>query len=622
MCGITGYFSFVNKINTNIYYEAHKKIAHRGPDDEGFVYKNKYGDMIFLKGDDTTCNNDLVHILDTDKSFFIMGHRRLSIIDLTPDGHQPFGYKNLYMVYNGEIYNYLELREELIQYGYRFETNTDTEVFLKAYHFWGIEAFNKFNGMWAAAIYDNEIDKIILTRDRFGVKPLYYTYIDNNLIFASEIKFLVSFMKDRKINEKAVYAYLRYSLLEYNNETFIQNIYSLQPGNYLFFNKNGISINKYYDISDIADIDIEKVLDKSIDIRLRSDVEIGALLSGGIDSSTIVCKLKSKKILDFNTFTVDFKQEKYSEKKYVDDVLALTGYSGHFISVDYKDIINSMEQIVYIHESPVRSMSIISQLKIYEYIRKHTNVKVVLNGQGADEIFSGYLNDHFHFLIHLFLGLKIKNFIKELIYLQRKLKISYFNLILKCFSIFVRNFLSINDKYKIFKKKIELNDRKLKYKNYFKSYLYNQVFFSPLCEYLKNEDRNSMYNSIESRLPYLDYNLVESAFSLCDEQYINNAKTKYCLREISKKYIPKSIASRNDKMGFVSPQEIWQRLELKKEFDKVFLDIYKNGLFSFLDNSRIFNIYESYQKGEFDDWSLIWRFYCLYYYKKVWQVHE
>ena len=259
MCGITGYVSFVNKINTNAYYEAHKKIAHRGPDDEGFVYKNKYGDMIFLKGDDTTFNNDLDHILNTDKSFFIMGHRRLSIIDLTPDGHQPFSYKNLYMVYNGEIYNYLELREELIQYGYIFETNTDTEVFLKAYHFWGVEAFNKFNGMWAAAIYDNEIERVVLTRDRFGVKPLYYTYIDNNLIFASEIKFVVSFTKDRKINEKAVYAYLRYSLLEYNNETFIQNIYSLQSGNYLVFDKNGISINKYYDISDVYDIDIEKI---------------------------------------------------------------------------------------------------------------------------------------------------------------------------------------------------------------------------------------------------------------------------------------------------------------------------------------------------------------------------
>lgn len=621
MCGITGFFSYKNRCDTKKYYEAHKKIAHRGPDDEGFIYKNEDNILEHLSGDDTIENFKIrEHITSKKPSSIILGHRRLSIIDLSSHGHQPFVFENLSMVYNGEIFNYIELRDELKGLGYTFETDSDTEVFLKAYHCWEIDSFNKFNGMWAAAIYDKNKDELILTRDRFGIKPLYYSIVGDNLIFGSEIKFVSSFFNEKIINKKLVYAYLRYCYLEHSNETFIENINSLEEGTYLVYKKNKIIKKRYYDIKKRKKIDLGKSIDESIKLRMRSDVEVGALLSGGIDSSTLVCKIKDSGINSFKTFTADFKEKEFSERKYVEDILEQTKYEGHFIEINYEDILKNMEKIVYIHETPVRSMSVFLQYKIFEFIKNNTNVKVTLSGQGADEIFSGYTNDYYYYLISLILDMRISEFLKEFSLIQKKLNISKRELLKRCTIIYLRNKFSKKDKYRIFKETFSQKYKISKFSNFFKNHLFKELSFSALKEYLRDEDKNSMYFSIESRLPYLDFNVVEEAFSLSNEQYIKNAETKFTLREIAKEYIPKSIIERKDKMGFISPQEVWQKNELKQDFDKVFLDIKENGLFNFIDNNRVFELYELYKQNKLDDWTLIWRFYCLYYYKKVWKV--
>lgn len=621
MCGITGFFSYKNKFDTKKYYEAHKKIAHRGPDDEGFLYKNEDNALEYLRGDDTIKElKNREHITTKGSSSLILGHRRLSIIDLSSHGHQPFIFENLSMVYNGEIFNYIELRDELKELGYIFETDGDTEVFLKAYHCWKFEAFNKFNGMWAAAIYDNNKDELILTRDRFGIKPLYYSIVDDNLIFGSEIKFVSSFFNEKIINKKLVYAYLRYCYLEHTNETFIENINSLEEGTYLVYKKNEILKKRYYFIKKRENVNLKKSIDESIKLRMRSDVEVGALLSGGIDSSTLVCKIKDSGVDSFKTFTADFKEKKFSERKYVEDILEQTQYEGHFIEINYEDILKNMEKIVYIHETPVRSMSVFLQYKIFEFIKNNTDVKVTLSGQGADEIFSGYTNDYYYYLISLILDIKISEFLKEFSLIQKKLNISKRELLKRCVITYFRNKLSKKDKHGIFRETFSQKYKISKFSNFFKNHLYRGISFSALKEYLRDEDKNSMYFSIESRLPYLDFNVVEEAFSLADDQYIKNAETKFTLREIAKEYIPKSIIERKDKMGFISPQEIWQKYELKEDFDKVFLDIKENGLFDFIDNNRVFELYELYKQNKLDDWTLIWRFYCLYYYKKVWKV--
>jgi asparagine synthase (glutamine-hydrolysing) len=623
MCGITGFFSYKNKCNTKKYYDAHIKIAHRGPDDEGFIYKNKDNNIEYLVGDDTIDElKNRNFIYKQESSSMILGHRRLSIIDLTSAGHQPYNFENLSLVYNGEIYNYIELRYELIVLGYEFETNSDTEVFLKAYHCWGAESFNKFNGMWASAIYDKEKDTILLTRDRFGIKPLYYSLINDNLIFGSEIKFVSSFLGKNYINKDLVYSYLRHCNLEHTNETFIKDIYSLDEGSYILYD-NKITKNKYYNLSKKNDININNTLNNALKLRMRSDVEVGALLSGGIDSSTLVCKLNNDfEVKKFQTFTADFKEKEFSEKNYVEDTLRQTNFEGHFININSEDIKNNMEEMMYIHETPVRSMSVFLQYKIFEYIKKETNVKVTLSGQGADEIFSGYTNDYYYYLISLLLNKNLIIFVKEFNIIKKKLQISSFNLIKKLMQIYLHDSFSKKDKYGIFIGNIKEFKYTKKYKNYFKDKLYKSLSFSALKEYLRNEDRNSMYFSIESRLPYLDYNLVEEAFSLNNTQYIKNGETKYELKKIANKLIPSSIINRKDKMGFISPQEIWQKKELKDEFDRVFELINKEGLFEFLDNKKIYELYQNYQKGLFNDWALIWRFYCLYYYTKVWNIKE
>jgi asparagine synthase (glutamine-hydrolysing) len=315
MCGITGYFSYQNKVQPKSFYQAHLLLKHRGPDDEGFISLQN-NNIEFLRGDDS--NTQILkqkHINESQETNLLLGHRRLSIIDLSTDGHQPFEFKGLYLTYNGEIYNYIELRDELKTKGYSFQTQTDTEVFLKAYHCWGVEAFNKFNGMWAAGIYHKKENKLVLTRDRFGVKPLYYSYQNNRLFFASEVKFIRKFIKV-SLNKKVAQAYLDDCLLDYSKETFFNEINELEPAHFLEFDNENVQIKKYWTFQpkidksisyDEAKQKVSQLFDKAIDYRMRADVEVGSLLSGGLDSNAIVGNLnhRNKMTDSFHTFTAD-----------------------------------------------------------------------------------------------------------------------------------------------------------------------------------------------------------------------------------------------------------------------------------------------------------------------------
>ncbi|MGJ0308730.1 asparagine synthase (glutamine-hydrolyzing) [Aliarcobacter cryaerophilus] len=627
MCGITGFFSYKNICDTKIYYNSHKKIAHRGPDDEGFILKNKNHIIEHLSGDDTIEELKIRdHIMmSKSESSFIMGHRRLSIIDLTSHGHQPFNFENFYMVYNGEIYNYIELRNELKELGYGFNTDGDTEVFLKAYHCWGVDAFNKFNGMWAVAIYNNNTNEIVLTRDRFGVKPLYYSLTNDNLIFGSEIKFVSSFFETLEANDQMVYEYLRFNHIDHTKQTLFKNIYQLEPGHYMIYSKNNININKYFDIQNVKSSIkvVEEYLKDSIKLRMRSDVEVGSLLSGGIDSSIVLGLINSEKYINtFQTFSAVFDEEKYSEKKYIDDFKVKNlKLKKHFIYPKAEDLPNTINELIYTQEEPFRSLAVFSQHEIYKYIKSNTNSKVLLNGQGADEIFTGYTNFHYTYLLELLRTFKIKLFIKEYLALSKNKTLSLKYIFTQMLKTFINVFFKRNDKYKLFKKSFNLTKPENKFNDLLKNSLYQSLTFSALREYLRYEDKNSMRFSLESRLPFLDYRLVQSAFSLRNEDKIKNGFSKFILREIAKNKIPENTLNRKDKMGFVSPQEVWQKTILKEEFDKAFQDIEKNGLFEFIDIHNILSLYIDYNKNLFHDWALIWRIYNLYKWKKIWKIN-
>jgi len=629
MCGITGFFSFKNKVDTNKYYKAHLKISHRGPDDEGFIYKNSQNKIESLIGDDTVeeLQSTKEYLYTKEASSLICGHRRLSIIDLTSHGHQPIYFEDLYLVYNGEIYNYIELRDELKELGYIFETDSDTEVFLKAYHCWGIEAFNKFNGMWASAIYNKKEDTLLLTRDRFGIKPLYYSFSDNNFIFGSEIKFVASFMEELFANEQMVYEYLRFNYLDHSKQTLFKDIFQLEPNSYMIFSKKGIETKHYWKLGEKKDIDkkqIESYLNHSIELRMRSDVEVGSLLSGGIDSSTILGIINNKKYSDkFQTFSAVFNEKAFSEKQYIDKFEAknLT-LQKHFIYPNVNELIENIDEIIYTQEEPFRSLAVFSQHEIYKYIHQRTNVTVLLNGQGADEIFTGYTGYYYTYLLELLRRFDLKSFKREFKAFQKNRNLSTLLLIKQLIIHLITTFVQSPDKYKIFNKKFKQIQKRSKYKDLLKENLWQSLTFSALREYLRYEDRNSMKFSLESRLPFLDFTLVESAFSLDDSYKIRDGLSKVVLREIAEGKIPQETLDRKDKMGFVSPQEEWQKTILKEEFDKTFKEIAKEGIFKFINHQQIDDIYNRYRANNFNDWAFIWRIYCLYRWKKVWSIRD
>ena len=625
MCGITGFFSYKNKIDTKKYYEAHKKIAHRGPDDEGFIYKDINNNLEYLSGDDTIAELKNREHITTKTSFsLILGHRRLSIIDLSSYGHQPFVYENLSMVYNGEIFNYIELRDELIVLGYNFETKSDTEVFLKAYHFWGVECFNKFNGMWAAAIYDHNKDEIILTRDRFGIKPLYYSIINDNLIFGSEIKFVSSFLDKLEVNEKMIYEFLRFNHIDHTNQTLFKNIYQIEPSSYMVYSTDTTKINKYFEIKDVKSSDkiIKAYLKDSIKLRMRSDVEVGSLLSGGIDSSTILGFINSEKYTNkFQTFSAVFEEEQFSEKKYIDKFETENiDLKKHFIYPKAEDLKSFIDELIYTQEEPFRSLAVFSQYEIYKYIKTNTNTTVLLNGQGADEIFTGYTNFYYIYLLELLRTFNWKLFVVEFNALKKNRSLSTKNIFMQLAKTFLSLFIERKDKYKIFNKNFTPIKPKKKFRDLLKDSLYENLTFSALREYLRYEDKNSMRFSLESRLPFLDYRLVQSVYSLNNEEKIKNGVSKFTLRKITKDKMPDETLNRKDKMGFISPQEVWQKTILKEELDKAFEDIEKNGLFEFIDKKNIAKLYEKYEKGLIDNWGLIWNIYIIYKWKEQWNI--
>ena len=258
MCGITGFISYDSKVNIKSFYNAHLKIAHRGPDDEGFMVKIGHEFKPFL-GNDSNKNLSGDHIESIDESSVILGHRRLSILDLSTKGHQPYKFEQYWLTYNGEIYNYLELRDELIKHGYSFESNSDTEVFIKGYHYWGNDLFEKLNGMWAAAIFNENDESVTLIRDRFGIKPLYYACIDGQLVFGSEIKFVASFFNELNVNEQAVIDYVSSCYIDHSNETFFKDIFQLLPGCFSTYSKGTpLKFTKYWKIKE-NNVDINQV---------------------------------------------------------------------------------------------------------------------------------------------------------------------------------------------------------------------------------------------------------------------------------------------------------------------------------------------------------------------------
>lgn len=578
MCGIAGILNFEdNPVNQKSLFKMISIINHRGPDDQGVVLFD-------------TSSIDRKAIFESKEPFpreenshnyrVGLGHRRLSIIDLSERGHQPMSNidGSMWIVYNGEVYNYVELKVELSNKGYNFKSDTDTEVILYAYQEWGVNCLNRFNGMWSFAIWDCKKRELFCARDRFGVKPFYYYYDNDTFIFASEIKQILECENYRRaINEKIIYDYLVIGLLDHTNETFFKNIKQLRGGEYAIVDiyEKTFKINKFYSLSNISltapnksdyyDEFKELFLD-SVNLRLRSDVPVGSCLSGGLDSSAVVSTgsmlLKKKNNGVFNTFTACWIDERINERRFAEMVINSSGANSNFVYPTSNELIQDLSRLVWHQEEPFGSLSMFAQWSVMKAARLN-NVPVLLDGQGGDEVCLGYGRYYAWFLMELLKQAKLSKFFREFLKSSENSKLSmtevalyyfYFNfnriraslLKRKVKTFFLKDYLdshNLLDRLGVYKGINSINNLQI-----------NEIHSIELPHLLKYADRNSMAFSIESRLPFLDYRLVEFSLKVPSEYKIRDGWSKNLIREGMKGIIPEEIRLRKNKLGFDVPQ--------------------------------------------------------------------
>lgn len=656
MCGIAGIYSKQGKNYSRVIKEMTDKIRHRGPDDEGF-YVGSYERNTFyeLTGKDSKIPGERIEDFSETANLFL-GHRRLSILDLSPMGHQPMlnARKNIAIIYNGEIYNYIEIKEELKSLGCCFRTNSDTEVLLTAYEVWGEKCLEKLNGMWVFVIFDKEKNVLFGARDRFGVKPFYY-YIDNeHFAFASEIKALINlpFYK-KEINNKAVYDYLVLNQLENDEEGFFKDIFELKPSFSFTYNlkKGDFKKYKYYNLqyendwekfngnrSESYIKDIRELTYNAVKLRLRSDVPVGSCLSGGLDSSSVVCIVND--LFRQNNITHDERQKAFTASYYgsaidesrwakiVAEKSELLWYQTHPTAYD---LAADMEDLVKYQEIPFGSTSIYSQYKVMK-LAKENEITVLLDGQGADELFAGYMYFYRAFYYEMMGKFKTSNIFSEF-YHNKNSPISSKELtvllikagIKKYFPFFIKkkliNISNFENKY-INKDFLNNNVERMK-KNKAIEFLnlndslYDQFTFSSLKNLLKYEDRNSMRFSIESRTPFADdINLIEYVFNIPSVYKIHKGWSKYLLREAMKGVIPDEIRIRTDKIGFATPEYEWMFAMKDKIYYYLTDDL--NEYFNVNDfKNELYNILIKQVKFGITN---IWRFINLAVWKKVYEL--
>lgn len=550
------------------FHDVLHEMKHRGPDAYGAkkfpIKSNQYQSLI-------------------------LGNHRLAIIDLSDAGKQPMTTEDgrFSIIFNGEIYNYIELRKELIDQGEEFFSDSDTEVLLKGYKNLGIDILQKLNGMFAFIIWDNVNTELLVVRDRFGIKPLYYANFNGNIVLSSEIKPILKLKKSNlKTNDKVIWDYLAYEANDRTDYTFFEEIKRFPAGHYSLISPDDeFNFIRYWNVDEEVikvrssegfskksleehENAIRELFFTAVRFRLRSDVTVGSCLSGGIDSSSIVSviaqMLSEDKMHNFQTFSVVFDQSFiFSEKRFVELVTQGTHTANNSITPTLADIDESFEKFLWHQEEPVSSLSPFSQYFVMK-LASEKGVKVLLDGQGADEILAGYPPLAAYYFYELF---KRGNWIK----LIKEMKASHYknnvkSFIAQLFPKFVHNKLVSKhkgvEKYltKEFKESYSSHpipplmlrrntlDKALK-----TSLEYN---FQHLLRY---EDRNSMAFSIEARVPFLDHNLVAYLLALPSKLIIKDGTTKWIFREAMKGITPQKVLDRQDKIGFIVPEAFWMQ---------------------------------------------------------------
>lgn len=590
MCGIAGIIT-QSGFDKSLLNKMSKIIRHRGPDDEGFVTVNGDDVVAYYKGDDTITEfQELQNVAENSShQIFQVGlvHRRLSIIDLSATGHQPMQLENdqYIIVYNGEVYNYREIRDELKLKNHHFTSDSDTEVILKSYIEWGENCMQKFIGMWALAIYDKNKQAVFISRDRFGIKPLYYVFKNNQFIFASEIKaILASNFVQPILDQKNLYQYFSFGKLSDPFQTLYKDIIELPPAHHLnyFYKENRLSVKEYYSLEQTTrqlknnnytngdSYDTYKnLLESAVNIHMRADVPVGSCLSGGLDSSAIVA-LASKQTHSnsFNTFTAAYHETEIDESAFAKAVIAsnnnIKGYFTYPTAAGYQ---TDIDRLIWHQDLPIASSSMFAQWEVMKLAKMH-NMKVLLDGQGADETLGGYSIFSGMFLFDLLKKAKFAKLIKESKSLKHNRSIRVLNEIGRAASHSFPEKLktSLRSRQRVGSGMLTENFNQT-WKNEKSAAMYANDFYTMslqnikfgLHDLLRYEDRNSMAFSIESRVPFLDHRLVEYTLALPTDFKMKDGWSKYILRKAVEKELPQEVVWRKDKKGFVTPQKKWKK---------------------------------------------------------------
>ncbi|NEN25793.1 asparagine synthase (glutamine-hydrolyzing) [Cryomorpha ignava] len=629
MCGIFGLWNFAGAKGSNLL-KASDLLRHRGPDDEGFTVFEKGQPESFSGADSAESKFEKLNI-DSSTPCALL-HRRLSILDLSPAGHQPMVHptKNIHIVFNGEIYNYREL---IAEHKLEVKSGTDTEMILLLYAKIGTAAFAKFRGMWALAIVDIEQRKLILSRDRFGIKPLLIAHHNGGLAFASEAKPLHSLpgMK-AQWEQKKFLQFVVYGATDDPYETFFKGIEALKPGHFRTYDLDSLDFEEteYYNLrervaqGEYADERFETLFSESIREHLIADVEVGSCLSGGLDSSLIVAEAANLYKGSFKTFTCSFPGELIDESNYA-RMLATDDRNlvQHFTTPSSQEFLDGFDDLIRSQERPFGSASIFAQAAVMK-LASENGIKVLLDGQGADEILGGYYPFAGAYLISLLKSGQVGAYKRELKALKR-----HFNPEMET-AMMRSAFYSLPQRLQVMARKqkrlgyslidSEYTNEANKLKSPergatdFMELSFRSVEFG-LYELLQYEDRNAMNYSIESRVPFLDHRLVEWAVGQKPEVKIQNGWTKYPIRIGLEKHNLKPLAWRIDKLGFVAPQDRW-RMELADEI----LEKVKNSPISeLLDTRAVHDLFSKSLKSN-SGLTEYWRIYALLRWMDVFDV--
>ncbi|GAB4407442.1 MAG: asparagine synthase (glutamine-hydrolyzing) [Anaerolineae bacterium] len=599
MCGITGILSFDKgaSVSCDLIQKMTDCLQHRGPDDDGLYATGPIG----------------------------LGHRRLAIIDLSPGGHQPMPGPDgtTWLIYNGEIYNYRDIRAELEAQGHRFKSHSDTEVILHAYQEYGPDCLARFNGMFAFALWDEQKQQLFLARDRFGIKPLYFYRDNRRLIFASEIKAILAVLDSTpQPNQRLIYDFLTVGALDHTDDTFFEGIYKLPPAHSLVVDTNGREqLRKYWDfevsneVAQLSDQEAAKqseaffeLFTEAVRAHLISDVPVGSCLSGGLDSSAVVSVI-SRLIQEQaaasvgprqHTFSACYQNKTFDEQPYIEHVIQWTGAVSNRTFPDAAGFRRQLPQLIWHQEEPFVSTSMYAQWEVMRLAREK-GVTVLLDGQGADEQLLGYRKFYVFYIQtllrsgHPWLGLTemTKHFgswgVLKTLQLRRGLRY-----------LKGGQFGSVTIAHKLlrdsFTRPFQADPLRIGVESTLGERIKADLTRFSLPSLLRYEDKNSMAFSREARVPFLDFRLIEFVAGLPLNLKLRDGWTKYVLRRGGQNKMPEQILTRRDKLGFATPEDDWFRQALSTDFH----DTFAQPVFlpKFVQMTALQQEFEAYVKGQ------------------------